>query len=40
MHDYFPFVIDIDLKYKSVIEERQYTEDTIEEVIHEKINEG
>ena len=33
MHDYFPFVIDIDLKYKSVIEERHYTEDTIEELI-------
>ena len=33
MHDYFPFVIDIDLKYKSVIEERQYTEDTMETLI-------
>jgi len=33
MNDIFPFVIDIDLKYKSVIEERQYTEDTVEQLI-------
>jgi len=33
MHDYFPFVIDIDLKYKSKLEERQYNEDTITKLI-------
>tara|TARA_B110000285_G_scaffold12933_1_gene12838 strand:- start:4976 stop:7801 length:2826 start_codon:yes stop_codon:yes gene_type:complete len=33
MHDIFPFVIDLDLKYKSAIEERQYTEDTVEQLI-------
>ena len=30
MNDIFPFVIDIDLKYKTKIEERQYTDNTIE----------
>jgi P4 family phage/plasmid primase-like protien len=42
MNDIFPFVIDIDLKYKTKIEERQYTDDTIEELIEglwEKITE-
>ena len=33
MHEYFPFVIDIDLKYKSKVEERQYNEDTIATLI-------
>ena len=33
MHEYFPFVIDIDLKYKTLISERQYNEDTIESLI-------
>ena len=33
MHDIFPFVIDIDLKYKTKIEGRQYTEDSIEQLI-------
>ena len=33
MHEYFPFVIDIDLKYKTLINERQYNEDTIESLI-------
>ena len=33
MHDYFPFVIDIDLKYKTKLEERQYNDDTIESLI-------
>jgi len=35
MNDIFPFVIDIDLKYKTKIEDRQYTDDTIEELIEE-----
>ena len=42
MNDYFPFVIDIDLKYKSDLSERQYTSDTIESLISflwEKISE-
>lgn len=30
MHDIFPFVFDLDLKYKSVLTERSYTEDSIE----------
>ena len=30
MHDIFPFVFDLDLKYKSVLDERSYTEDSIE----------
>ena len=33
MNDIFPFVIDIDLKYKTKIEERQYTDNTTEELI-------
>ena len=42
MNDYFPFVIDIDLKYKSDLLERQYNENTIEKLISflwEKISE-
>ena len=42
MRDYFPFVIDIDLKYNDVIEERQYTSETKEvllEYIWSVINE-
>ena len=35
MNDIFPFVIDIDLKYKTKIEERQYTDDTIEELVED-----
>ncbi len=30
MHDIFPFVFDLDLKYKEVLSERSYTEDSIE----------
>ena len=30
MHDIFPFVFDLDLKYKEVLTERSYTEDSIE----------
>ena len=33
MNDIFPFVIDIDLKYKNKIDSRQYTEDTIETLL-------
>jgi len=33
MNDIFPFVIDIDLKYKNKIDGRQYTGDTIEQLI-------
>ena len=33
MRNYFPFVIDIDLKYNSVLEERQYNNDTIESLL-------
>ena len=33
MGSYFPFVIDIDLKYKSEISERQYNSDTIETLL-------
>ena len=33
MHDIFPFIIDIDLKYKSLLEERSYTEDSLETLV-------
>ena len=33
MRNYFPFVIDIDLKYNSVLEERQYNNDTIDSLL-------
>ncbi len=34
MNDYFPFVIDIDLKYKHDLNSRQYNEETLEELIN------
>ena len=43
MRDYFPFVIDIDLKYSSELEERQYTPTTcskLMEFIWEKISQS
>ena len=34
MNDYFPFIIDIDLKYKHELNSRQYNEETLEELIN------
>ena len=33
MNDIFPFVLDIDLKYKTVLDERSYTEDSVENLL-------
>jgi P4 family phage/plasmid primase-like protien len=33
MNDIFPFVLDIDLKYKCVLEERSYTDDSLETLL-------